>query len=155
MRSANERTATLMVAARPPTHPASGELMFDLPPGQIEVGAGVHGEAGVYRGEHLPADELVDMMLEQLIADLAPLLDGRVLTFLNGAGGTSLMELHILQRRVHHMLGERGLDVYGSVVGSFFTTQEMGGFSLSLFAAQEGDLPWWDAPARGPYFCWP
>jgi hypothetical protein len=41
------------------------------------------------------------------------------------------------------------------VVGSFFTIQEMGGFSLSLFAVEEDDLPWWDAPARGPYFCWP
>jgi dihydroxyacetone kinase-like protein len=155
MRGANERTATLMVAARPPTHPASGQVMFDLPPGQIEVGAGVHGEAGVYRGEHLPADPLVDMMLDRLVADLAPLLKGRVLTFLNGAGGTSLMELHILQRRVHQTLSDRGLNVVGSVVGSFFTTQEMGGFSLSLFAVEEDDLPWWDAPARGPYFCWP
>jgi dihydroxyacetone kinase-like protein len=155
MRDANARTATLMVAARPPTHPASGEAMFDLPPGQIEVGAGVHGEAGIYRGEHLPADALIDMMLEQLIDDLAPLLGGRVLTFLNGAGGTSLMELHILQRRVCHTLADRGLDLYGSVVGSFFTTQEMGGFSLSLFAAEDDILLWWDAPARGPYFCWP
>lgn len=155
MRAANERTATLMVAARPPTHPVSGQPMFEMPPGQIEVGAGVHGEAGVYRGAHLHADALIDMLVERLLEDLTPLLEGRVLSFLNGAGGTSLMELHILNRRVHHALRARGLEVFGSVVGSFFTTQEMAGFSLSLYALDAASTPFWDSPAQGPCFRWP
>jgi dihydroxyacetone kinase-like protein len=155
MRAANERTATLMVAARPPTHPVSGQPMFEMPPGQIEVGAGVHGEAGVYRGAHLHADALIDMLVERLLEDLTPLLEGRVLSFLNGAGGTSLMELHILNRRVHHALRARGLEAAGSVVGSFFTTQEMAGFSLSLYALDAASLPFWNFPAQGPYFRWP
>lgn len=155
MENANERTASLMVAARPPTHPASGMLMFELPQGQIEVGAGVHGEAGLYRGEHLFADVLVDMILSRLLDDLNPLIGKRVLTFLNGAGGTSMMELHILQRRIVHSIELQGLELSGSIVGSFFTTQEMGGFSLSLFALDEVSTPFWEAEARGPYFCWP
>lgn len=155
MRAANERTATLMVAARPPTHPLSGQPMFEMPPGQIEVGAGVHGEAGVYRGTHLHADTLIDMIVQRLLEDLNPLLEKRVLSFLNGAGGTSLMELHILNRRVHHVLRAQGLEVAGSVVGSFFTTQEMAGFSLSLYALDSASLPFWDRPAQGPYFRWP
>jgi len=155
MRAANERTATLMVAARPPTHPVSGQPMFEMPPGQIEVGAGVHGEAGVYRGAHLHADALIDMLIQRLLEDLNPLLEKRVLSFLNGAGGTSLMELHILNRRVHHALRAHGLEVAGSVVGSFFTTQEMAGFSLSLYALDSASQPFWDWPAQGPYFRWP
>jgi dihydroxyacetone kinase phosphoprotein-dependent L subunit len=155
MRAANERTATLMVAARPPTHPVSGQPMFEMPPGQIEVGAGVHGEAGVYRGAHLHADALIDMLIQRLLEDLNPLLEKRVLSFLNGAGGTSLMELHILNRRVHHALRAHGLEVAGSVVGSFFTTQEMAGFSLSLYALDSASQPLWDWPAQGPYFRWP
>lgn len=155
MRAANERTATLMVAARPPTHPISGQPMFEMPPGQIEVGAGVHGEAGVYRGAHLHADALIDLIVQKLLEDLNPLLEKRVLSFLNGAGGTSLMELHVLNRRVHHVLRSQGLEVAGSVVGSFFTTQEMAGFSLSLYALDSDSQPFWEWPAQGPYFRWP
>ena len=63
MEKTNERTATLSVAVRAPTHPVTGEQLFDLPKGQIEIGTGVHGEVGVYRGEQLPADQIVDMVL--------------------------------------------------------------------------------------------
>ncbi len=155
MRKTNERTATLMVTVRPATHPATGQPLFTLEPGQIEVGSGVHGEAGVYQGDQLPADQLVDMLLEKLVEDLIGLADGRYLTFLNGAGGTSMMELHILQRRVFNRLQELGMEVLSSVVGSYFTTQEMGGFSLSLCAIDDEMLPLWQRPAVGPYFHWP
>lgn len=155
MRKANERTATLMVSVRPPTHPATGQPLFVLEPGQIEVGSGVHGEAGIYRGEQLPADALIDMMLEKLVSDLESLHNGRVVTFLNGAGGTSLLELHILQRRVHQVLTGQNIEIADSVIGSYFTTQEMGGFSLSLCAIDDELYQQWDTAAAGPYFRWP
>ncbi len=155
MRETNRRTASLSVAARPPTHPVSGEVLFDLPPGQIEVGTGVHGEVGVYRGDLLPADALVAMMLKQLIADLSDLVDEQVLVFLNGSGGTSTMELHILYQAVVNQLKQQGIDAASGVVGSFFTTLEMGGFSLSLYALDKAAQPWWDSPAASPSFIWP
>jgi dihydroxyacetone kinase phosphoprotein-dependent L subunit len=155
MRAINERTASLAVASRAPRHPFSGERLFDLPEGQIEVGTGVHGEVGVYRGELLPPDELIALMLDKLVPDLEPFLEDRVWVFLNGSGGTSDTELHILYQSIWRQLGERGLQVADGVVGSYFTTLEMGGFSLSLCALPENALPWWAAPASSPAFRWP
>jgi len=155
MRRTNERTATLAVASRAPRHPVSGERLFDLPEGQIEVGTGVHGEVGVYRGELLNADGLVGMMLDKLVPDLAAFIQDRVWVFLNGSGGTSQMELHILYHSVHQELAARGLQVAAGVVGSYFTTLEMGGFSLSLCALDEEGAGWWQAPASSPAFRWP
>jgi phosphoenolpyruvate---glycerone phosphotransferase subunit DhaK len=155
MRTANERTATLAVASRAPRHPVSGERLFDLPEGQIEVGTGVHGEVGVYRGELMNAEDLVGMMLDRLVPDLADFLQDRLWVFLNGSGGTSQMEMHILYQGVHQALAARGLQVAAGVVGSFFTTLEMGGFSLTLCALDDEGAHWWEAPACSPAFRWP
>jgi dihydroxyacetone kinase len=155
MRNTNERTATLAVSSRAPQHPVTGKKLFDLPEGQIEVGTGVHGEIGVYRGDLMPADDLVKLMLDKLVPDLANFLNDRVRVFLNGSGGTSQMELHILYKSVCQQLTAKGLQVADGVVGSYFTTLEMGGFSLSLCAIQDDAVPWWEAAASGPAFRWP
>jgi phosphoenolpyruvate---glycerone phosphotransferase subunit DhaK len=155
MQRTNERTATLSVAIRPASHPVTGLPLFELPAGQIEVGTGVHGELGVYRGKHLPADELADMLSDRLAQDLEPFGGRRILAFVNGAGGTSLMELHIIYRRLHENLVGRGFQVEAGVVDSFFTTQDMGGFSISLCVADEEILEAWNAPAQGASFHWP
>lgn len=156
MERANERTATLAVSVRAPSHPATGLPMFAIGAGQLEIGTGVHGEAGVYRGAHLPADAIIDLLVEKLLADLNPLMDkDRLWIFLNGSGGTSLMELHILYRRTAQILAEKKLHIASRVVGSYFTTQDMGGFSLS-FGVMDDELEfWWNAPANGAYFRWP
>ena len=155
MRKTNERTASLMAVGRPPAHPVSGEPLFTLPAGQIEIGAGVHGEVGVYRGEHLPADQIIDLLIEELVDDLAGFEPEQMLLFVNGAGGTSMMELHILFRRAFQAITGRGISVAGGVVKSLFTTLEMGGFSLSLCVPDEEMLALWDQPASAPYFRWP
>ncbi len=152
MTKTNERTATLSVAVRPPTHPATGFPLFDLPAGTIEVGTGVHGEVGVYRGEQMSADDLIDLLLERLTADLVDFKEKKVLVFVNGAGGTSKMELNILYRRAHLRLENLGWNIAGSVVDSLFTTQEMGGFSLSLCLVDDEMLRLWNAPASAPSF---
>ena len=144
-----------MAAGRAPAHPVSGEPLFTLPDGQIEIGAGVHGEVGVYRGEHLPADQIIDLLIEELVDDLAGFEPEQMLLFVNGAGGTSLMELHILFRRAFQALSERGISVAGGAAKSLFTTLEMGGFSLSLCVPDDEMLALWDQPASAPHFRWP
>jgi dihydroxyacetone kinase-like protein len=155
MRKTNQRTASLMVSGRAPFHPVSGKTLFELREGQIEIGAGVHGEVGVYRGEHLPADEIIDLLMDQLLDDLSVFNPEKVLAFVNGAGGTSKMELHILYRRVSEVLTARGIHLAAGVIGSYFTTLEMGGFSLSLCVPDEEMLGLWEQPASGPSFHWP
>ena len=152
MRKANQRTASLAVAVRPPTHPATGMPLFELPIGQVEIGTGVHGEVGVYRGDLLPADEIVDMVLEKLVEDLSGFSEKKMLIFVNGSGGTSRMELNILYRCVHQSLLRHGFSIAGSVVDSLFTTQEMGGFSLSLCVVDEELLDLWRQPAFAACF---
>lgn len=155
MRDTNERTATLGVASRAPEHPLTGKKLFSLPEGRIEVGTGVHGEVGVYRGDLMPVDDLIKLMLDRLVPDLDSFLNGNVYVFLNGSGGTSRMELHILYRSIFNQLSRQGLRVADAVIGSYFTTLNMGGFSLSLCALSEESKPYWDAPADSPSFHWP
>lgn len=155
MEKTNQRTASLAVAVRPPTHPATGDKLFELPRGEIEIGTGVHGEVGVYRGEHLPADEITALLLDRLLEDLSGFDEYQPLVFVNGSGGTSLTELHIVYRSVHLQLQERGIRPAAAVVDSLFTTQEMGGFTLSLCAADQQLLELWGEPAAAPSFHWP
>ncbi|KPL78878.1 hypothetical protein ADN00_05910 [Ornatilinea apprima] len=155
MRKTNQRTATLAVAVRPPTHPATGIPLFEMPIGQVEIGTGVHGEVGVYRGDLLPADEIIDLILPKLVDDLSDFHEKQFLIFLNGSGGTSRMELNILYRRVHHSLQNQGFEIAGSLVDSLFTTQEMGGFSLSLCAVDKELLELWNENASAACFRWP
>ena len=115
----------------------------------------MHGEVGVYQGPHLPADQITDLVLERLVEDLSGFESRRMLVFLNGSGGTSLTELHILYRGAHRALEQHGIEVQAAVVNSYFTTQEMAGFSLSLCAVDEELVDLWDQPAAGPCFRWP
>ncbi len=155
LKRTNQRTATLSVAVKSPTHPATGLPLFDMPEGQIEIGTGVHGEVGVYRGPHLQADEIIDMLLDRILEDLEVFDPQQVLVFINGAGGTSKMELHILYRRAYQELLNRGVQVIAGVAESYFTTQEMGGFSLSICAADQEMIQLWNQPASSPSFRWP
>ena len=155
MRKTNGRTATLAVAVKAPTHPLTGQPLFDLPPGQIEICAGVHGEPGVYRGKLLPANAIVDLLVDRLVEDLRDFDEPQLLVFVNGSGGTSKMELHSIYRRAHEQLTSQGLQIAAGVVESLFTTQDMGGFSLSLCAADDELLEYWHAPASAPAFRWP
>ncbi|PKO16301.1 MAG: hypothetical protein CVU39_08025 [Chloroflexi bacterium HGW-Chloroflexi-10] len=155
MQKTNERTATLSVAVSSPNHPATGQPLFSLPVGYIEVGTGVHGEIGVYRGVAMPADDLVDLLLGRLVVDIQGFKEKKLLVFINGAGGTSRMELHILFRRTYHALLAKGYQIAGSVVDSLFTTQEMGGFSLSLCVVDDELEALWNVPAVAPCFHMP
>jgi dihydroxyacetone kinase-like protein len=155
MRKTNQRTATLSVSVKPPTHPATGLPLFEMPANQIEIGTGVHGEVGVYRGPHLSADDIITMLLEKLVIDLDEFDSDNLLVFINGAGGTSKMELHILYGSVYQQLQSRGFNIAAGVSDSFFTTGEMGGFSLSLCAADPEMIEYWLMPASGPSFHWP
>lgn len=147
-----DRTATVAVATRAPLHPISGKPLFDLPPGMMEVGMGVHGEKGSYRGSYLSANETMDLIASSLLEDLNICAGEEILVLLNGSGGISFMELHILYRRLSQVLSEKEICVYDKVIGEYFTTFEMGGFSLSLCKVDQELKGWWDKPSSGVYF---
>ena len=147
-----DRTRTVTLALRPGTHPLTGRAMFELPPDEMEIGVGVHGEVGRGRMKRLSADETMDRMAEWVLDD-RPLHRGdETLVLLNNSGGMTLMELFILNRRLAQVLEARGVAVYRTWIGSYATTQETAGVALSLCVVDEEMKQLYDAPADAPYF---
>jgi len=148
--SANVRT--LAVAVRAPTHPYTGEALFSLDDGEMAMGMGQHGEAGIGHVKLGSADETAEIMLNQLLIDLNAHSGEELLIILNGAGGTTLMELFIIFRRVRHILEKRKISIARSLVGEFITTQEQAGFQMLIARLDRELMELWDAPCDAPYF---
>ena len=114
---------------------------------------GLHGEPGVAREKLLPADELVEKMMKELLADLPFKKGDEVCLLLNDLGATTMMELLIINRKVSRILKESGIKVYDTVLGSFCTTQEMAGFSISLMKLDDELKGYYDTAADSMSYC--
>ena len=99
-----------------------------------------------------PARDLAAHMVEVILEDRPIPAGTPVVVLVNGAGGTTLMELLIVYREVAAVLEERGISPVSPLVGSFVTTQEMGGVSISLFTPSAEMLDWWREPSATPFF---
>jgi dihydroxyacetone kinase-like protein len=141
---------TLAVAFSPPTHPITGDAMFELDEDEMAVGMGQHGEAGVDRVKMRTADETTELMLEQLLADLGAAEGEDLLVILNGAGGTTMMELYIVFRRMHQILKDKKIKIARSLIGEYITTQEQAGFQMLIAAMDREMLTLWDTPCDSP-----
>ena len=146
-----DNTRSLAMSLSSCASPVTGEVMFEMPAGEMEIGMGLHGEMGMGRQKALGADETIDLMLPPILDDLPFQAGDEVLVLLNNSGGMTLMELFILYRRVQQRLDEAGVRVYKSWLGAYATTQEMAGFALSLCRVDDELKALWDAPANGAY----
>ena len=145
-------TRTLAAAVSPGVSPLTGELMFTLPDDEIFIGMGVHGEPGVGRRKVGPINELVAYMVNELLID-GPIPPGKTtIALVNGTGGTTMMELLTVYGEVTKQLADKGIDLVFPMVGSYSTTQEMVGFSISLFTPSPEMLRLWRASHAAPYF---
>jgi dihydroxyacetone kinase-like protein len=113
---------------------------------------GVHGEPGFARMPADAVDAIVERVLDGILEDGGYRRGERVLVFVNGAGGTSLMELLVATRAVLARLELEGLDPVRPLVGSYVTTQETKGFSVSLCRADDDVVRLWTAPSDAPFF---
>ena len=147
-----DRTRTLAAAVTPGISPLTGKPMFSLPDDEIFIGMGVHGEPGMGRRKTGPACDLAAHMVEVILADRPISAGTPTVILVNGAGGTTLMELLIVYREVATVLEARGVPAVSPIVGSFVTTQEMGGVSISLFTPTSEMLEYWRAPSASPFF---
>ncbi len=146
------RTRTLAAAVNPGISPLTGQPMFTLPVDEIYIGMGVHGEPGVGRRKVGPVADLVAFMLEALLTD-RPIAPGTpTLAIVNGMGGATMMELLTIYRELAHGLDARGIPHLSPIVGSFSTTQEMAGFSISLMTPTPQMLGFWQAAHAAPLF---
>lgn len=146
-----DNVRTMGAAIRPCTVPAAGKPGFELAENEMEVGIGIHGEPGTRREEMKTADEIVDMLLEQILADI-DYAGSEVAVMVNGSGATPLMELFILNNRVADVLAEKGIKVYKTFVGEYMTSIEMEGFSISLLKLDDELKALLDAEADTPAF---
>jgi len=147
-----DNTRTLSVAVSGGTHPQTGLKTFELPEDEIEVGMGVHGEAGSGRMKMTTASGIAACMLDQLLADKPFLPGDEVMVLLNNSGATTRMELMILYGAIESYLAQRGIKAVRCWIGAYVTTQEAAGFSLSLCRADEQLLALYDAPADSILF---
>ncbi|GAA3887533.1 dihydroxyacetone kinase subunit DhaK [Streptomyces sedi] len=149
-RRAAEGSRSFGVALHGPTTPAKGSPTFDLPPDQLELGIGIHGEPGRERRSVLGAAEIADLTVEALLADYGPGPTGPLLCLTNGMGGTPLLELYGFHAEVVRALGARGITPARSLVGDYVTSLDMAGCSVSLCQVDDELLRLWDAPVSTP-----
>jgi len=147
-----DRTVTLAAAVTPGISPLTGLPMFTLPEGEIYLGMGVHGEPGMGRVKNGPVRGLVVDMIARLLADRPVARGGRVAVIINGMGGTTQMELMTVWRETRAELRAHGIQPIAPMVGSYVTTQEMGGFSISLMEPDDEMLRLWCASQSTPAF---
>lgn len=152
-RAAAADLGTMGVALGACTVPTAGKRGFTLGDGEIELGLGIHGEAGVRRGPLQPADELVAEMLQAIVSDRGLAHGDRVALLVNGLGATPPMELSIVARAALADLAGRGIAVERAWAGNFLTALDMPGCSLSLLKLDDERIALLDAPAQAP--AWP
>lgn len=136
------------VGLGPCTLPAVGHPNFHIEPGTMEVGIGHHGEPGV-RVEALKTAEEVARDMTKIVLDDHDLPAGtEVAIILSGLGATPLNELYILNDTVESEISARGLSVYKTYIGNYFTSLEMVGATLTVMALDDDLKPLLDLEAR-------
>src|SRR5437879_5129280 len=150
----NDRARSFGVALSSCVPPASGKVIFELPEGEIELGIGIHGEPGRRRAALGTASEVVDAMVEAVVSDLKAKRGSKVLVFVNGMGGTPLLELYLVYGEVDKKLRKAGLEPVRNLVGSYITSLEMAGASLTVLELDEELIKLWDAPVHTPALRW-
>ena len=129
------------------TIPAAGKPGFTLGAEEMEVGLGIHGEPGTYKDDIKSADAIAEILVSKILEDLKYKSGDQAAVLVNGLGGTPLMELYIVNRKVHALLSEKGIKVYKTIVGNFMTSLEMAGCSVSLLKLDEELIGYLDAKA--------
>jgi dihydroxyacetone kinase-like protein len=153
-RQVNDRSRSFGVALSSCTPPAAGKPIFELPEGEMEVGIGIHGEPGRRRAELGSAREIADIMVEAVVSDLGAASGAKVLPFVNGMGGTPQLELYLLYGEIERGLRDAGLDPVRRLVGSYITSLEMAGASLTVLELDDDLLELWDAPVHTAALRW-
>jgi phosphoenolpyruvate---glycerone phosphotransferase subunit DhaK len=136
------------------TVPHSGEPSFELAEDEMEIGIGIHGEPGRERVRLAPANEIVGTLLTAVVEDLPFGSGDNTLLFVNGMGGTPLIELYLAYGVARQQLEDRGVQVARSLVGNYITSLEMQGMSVTLLKLDDEFTQLWDAPVHTPALRW-
>ena len=153
-RKAKELGRSMGMALTSCTVPHVGKPTFDLPEDQMEIGIGIHGEPGRTRMPIKAADEVVEMLMEPILNDIPYKQGDEVLLFVNGLGGTPLVELYIVYRKAYEIAEKFGVKVVRNLIGPYITSLEMAGTSITMLKMDDDMLKLWDAPVKTPGLRW-
>jgi dihydroxyacetone kinase-like protein len=150
----NGVTRSMGVALTSCTVPAAGKQTFDIGDGEMEFGVGIHGEPGRRRDTLKSADAIAGEICAAIAGDLGGRAKGPALLFVNGFGGTPLMELYLMYNSARNIFEKHGVTVTRSLVGSYVTSLDMAGCSITLTMLDDGTTALWDAPVHTAALRW-
>lgn len=140
----NARTRSIGVALTSCTVPAAGTPTFALGEDEMEMGVGIHGEPGRRRLKLTKADDTADQMVSAIMNDYEQSASGPVLLLVNGFGGTPALELYLMYGAALRILEKRGIVISRSLIGSYVTSLEMAGCSITLAMLDDKLTALWD-----------
>ena len=153
-RKVNGQARSMGMALTPCVNPAAGVPSFELADDEMEIGIGIHGEPGRERMKVEPAAGIVKRLTEPILEDL-PFSDGdEVLAFVNGMGGTPLIELYVVYGELEKLLSGRGITITRRLIGDYITSLEMAGCSITLLKLDDELTKLWDAPVDTAALRW-
>jgi phosphoenolpyruvate---glycerone phosphotransferase subunit DhaK len=150
----NKATATMGVALTSCTVPAAGKPTFQISMGEMEVGVGIHGEPGRRRVPLASADDIANELTNAVVKDLALKAGQEIILLVNGFGGTPMLELYLMVNAVHKILDTAGVKVARHLTGSYVTSLEMAGCSITATVVDKNMLDLWDAPVHTAALRW-
>jgi phosphoenolpyruvate---glycerone phosphotransferase subunit DhaK len=150
----NTRTRSMGVALTSCTVPAAGTPTFALGEDEMEMGVGIHGEPGRKRMKLGSADAVAEQMVSAILGDDEGAASGRALLLVNGFGGTPSLELYLMYNAARRILQGRGVTVTRSLVGSYVTSLEMAGCSITVTMLDDKLTALWDEPVHTAALRW-
>ena len=150
----NARTKSIGVALTSCTVPAAGTPTFSLPVDEMEMGVGIHGEPGRKRVKLTEANDIAEQMVGAILSDYEGGASGPALLLVNGFGGTPSLELYLMYDAARRFLTKRGVAIARSLVGSYVTSLEMAGCSITLTMLDDRLAALWDAPVHTAALRW-
>lgn len=150
----NQSARSFGVALTSCTTPQAGRPTFELSDDRIELGIGIHGEPGRRQVTHRSAAEIAELMAEPILEDLPFQHGDQVLAFVNGMGGTPLIELYVMYAELDRILAARGITIARNLIGSYITSLDMAGCSFTLLRLDTTLQRYWDAPVVTPALRW-
>jgi dihydroxyacetone kinase-like protein len=136
------------------TVPQAGKPTFELGDDEMEIGVGIHGEPGRTRMKIASAAEVTGMLANPILDDLPFKAGDKVLAFVNGMGGTPLIELYVIFNELKKILDARGITIARNLVGDYITSLEMAGCSITILRLDDELTKYWDAPVLTPALRW-
>ena len=147
-----DHTRTMGIALSPCIVPEVGKPTFAIADDEIEIGMGIHGEPGIEVRKMMTADEIAELIVEKILADMPVASGAKVSVMVNGLGATPKEELLIVYRRVWQILKDKGITAILPHIGEYATSMEMAGMSITMIELDDELEALLRAPAASPFY---